>query len=248
MDLERKAPAPVHQPILKELVIADLQDAARSGMFEKDILLFVQDGYCLRTLSERSEELNASFVAINAEVLDLEVRAERKRDAVVNAVRALYVQLKEDGDETTGVRGYAGAAGMYLNGAIVDYQTFLRDTGQHLEQSVQVGHTPDLPWLAAHTYAVLARASSTVGVIEANLGAASAATAEKVLGDGIRSIGSATQSSVATALGVKLWRMVEAIDRSPMQHVASVEADQTSGSLDFDLLDFEPSRRADFEP
>ena len=247
--MDRKKPTPVYQPFLKELVIADLQDAERSGSFDREVLLFVQDGYVMRVLSERRSELMEAFAEIRADIQDLEEGARRKRDAVVSAVRELYSQLKTSGDETTGVRGYAGAAGVYLNGAIVDYQTYLRDVAQHLGQSVLVGHTPDLGWLAGHTYAALARASSTMMAVEAALGGEAAQRAEGAISEGVRGIGSPSQDSVAVALSKQMWRMVEAIDRAPQEHVLNAHAPEIEDvDLDADPWDFDPAERQEFEP
>lgn len=249
MTADRKAPTPAYEPYFKALVIPDLQDAERSGAFDQGVLLFLQDGYVQRTLAESSVELGNAFAQINEQEDDLDVRAAAKRQAVTQAVLDLYTRLKADGDETTGVRGYAGAAGVFLNGAIVDYYTYLLDVAQHLEQSVHVGSTPDLGWLAGHTYAVLARASHTAETIEAALGVDAGLRADKILGQGIGAIGAMGQDSVALALGARLWRTVQAIDKAPLEHVINADADQgIDGPLDVDPWDFEPADRQEFEP
>ncbi|WP_323025749.1 hypothetical protein [Castellaniella sp.] len=248
MDTDRKVPTPVYQPYLGSLAIPDLQDAQRSGAFDLGVLLFLQDGYMQRTLAEQGEPLREAFAQIDAGSEDLDERAAAKREALTRAMCELYVRLKEEGDETTGVRGYAGAAGVYLNGAIVDYRTYLLDVAAHLEQSIQVESTPDLAWLAGHTYALLARASTTVDTIEGALGADAGARAGEVLSTGIGAIGSPGQNSVALALGVRMWRMIEQIDAAPQNHVVNREGD-VSAELDaeIDPWDFEPASRADFD-
>ncbi len=248
MDADRLAPTPVYQPFLGALAIPDLQDAQRSGAFDLDVLLFLQDTYMQRTLTERAQMLREEFTRLDAEVEDLDARAAAKREVVTTAMRELYSQLKDEGDETTGVRGYAGAAGVYLNGAIVDYQTYLLDVAAHLEQSVQVESTPDLGWLAGHTYALLARASSTVDTIEGALGVQAGQQAGVLLEAGISAIGSPGQDSLAQALGVRMWRMVEQIDVAPQNHVVNAEH-HVEASVDFEdsPWDIEPAERSDFD-
>lgn len=248
--MDRKAPTPVYEPYFKALVIPDLQDAERSGAFDREVLLFLQDGYVQRTLVDSESDLGEVFVQINDEVEDQDARATAKKEAVIRAVLEFYARLKAEGDETTGVRGYAGAAGVYLNGAIVDYQTYLLDLAQHLEQSVRVGSTPDLGWLAGHTYALLARAAKTAGTIESSLGVEAGLHADRILGKGMSAIGAPGQDSVALALGTKLWRMVQAIDKAPLEHVVNVEGDQEVGQalVESDPWDFEPANRQEFEP
>lgn len=250
MDADRKKPTPVYEPFLKALVIDDLQDAERSGSFDRDVLLFAQDGYVMRAFSEFSTELGDAFSGINADTLDPDDRAQRKRDAVIAVVRELYERLKAEGDETTGVRGYAGAAGVYLRGAIVDFQTYLLDVAQHLERAVAVGHTPDLPWLAGHTYAALAKASSTMVLTEEALGLEPAQRAEDAIGEGVRAIGALGQDSVAMALGRQMWHLVEAIDRAPAVHVVNEEAPDLHDRLQVggDSWDFDLAERQEFEP
>ncbi|WP_157122582.1 hypothetical protein [Bordetella flabilis] len=229
-------------------MIADLQDAERSGAFDRDVLLFAQDGYVMRVLAECRDRLAEAFTAANGDSEDPEERSSRKRSAVIAAVLELYARLKEEGDETTGVRGYAGAAAVFLNGAIVDYETYLRDVAQHLEQSVQVGHTPDVGWLAGHTYAVLARASRTIETVEAALGVEAGCRAETLISAGVRAIGSAGQDSVSAALGKQLWRTVEAIDRAPQTHVMNAEETLASTAVLDDVWDIAPAERQEFEP
>ena len=250
MDADRKKPTPVHESFLKTLVIEDLQDAERSGSFDREVLLFAQDGYVMRAFSESSTELGEAFAAINADTMDADDREQRKRDAVVAVVRELYERLKSEGDETTGVRGYAGAAGVYLRGAIVDFQTYLLDVAQHLEQAVSVGHTPDLPWFAGHTYAALAKASSTMALTEETLGLEPAQRAEEAIGEGVRAIGAIGQDSVAMALGRQMWRLVEAIDRAPTVHVVNQETQDLDDRMQVggDSWDFDLAERQEFEP
>ena len=248
MDADRKAPTPVYQPYLGALAIPDLQDAQRSGAFDLGVLLFLQDSYMQRTLADRGADLLQEFSRIDTDIEDLDARGQAKREAVTQTMRELYARLKEEGDETTGVRGYAGAAGVFLNGAIVDYQTYLRDVAAHIEQSTQVESTPDLGWFAGHTYALLARASSTVDTIEGALGAEAGMRAGKILGAGMSAIGSPSQDSVALALGVRMWRMVEQIDAAPQKHVTNAsEAVNSEAGIEDDPWDFEPADRTDFD-
>lgn len=250
MEVLRKKPTPLHEPFLKELVIPDLQDAALTGSFDKDVLLFQQDCYVARALSEKAEALRAEFQRINAtELSDLLLRDSLKREAVIEAVKSLYVKLKEKGEASTGVRGFAGAAAVYLKGAIVDYHTYLLDLAEHIDRAVAVGHSPDINWLAGHSYAVVARSSQLMGVIDANLGPSDSVYAQTLLEEGIKAVGSPTQDAVAMGIGMRIWQGVDSISKKPQAYVANDEAELSIDGLDAqDVWGIDPMDRQEFEP
>lgn len=248
MYAERKKPTPVYQPFMNELVIADLRDAEHSGGFDRDVLLFLQDSYVTRALREEAEKLRERFAEINASVFDHQERMSQKAQAVIDATLMLYEGLKEKGDETTGVRGFAGAAGIYLNGAIVDWQTFLADLSEHIDQAVRVGHTPDMNWLSAHTYAAVAKASQAIGVIEQSLGQEHGAMAIKILEQGVGAVGSTKQDGVALALSKRLWQGVNDIELNPEAYVVNEYHALGDELALHDPLDVEPMGRSEFEP
>lgn len=250
MEQVRKKPTPLYEPFLKELVIPDLEDAGLNGSFDKDVLLFQQDCYVARALREKGDVLRCEFKRINeTERGDDGARDSLKREAVIEATKALYVELKEMGDQATGVRGFAGAAGVYLKGAIVDYHTYLLDMAEHVSQAVLVGHSPDINWLSGHTYAVVAKASTATNLIETILGRAESQYAYSVLEMGVNAVGSSSQDAVSMGIGRRIWQGVEAIAKNPQVHVVNEMAKQSYDSLEAqDVWDVDPMERQEFEP
>lgn len=250
MNVLRKKPTPLHEPLLKELVIPDLQDAALTGAFDKDVLLFQQDCYVARALREKGDSLRVEFQQINeTELGDVLKRDSLKREVVVEAAKALYVELREKGEAGTGVRGFAGAAGVYLKGAIVDYHTYLLDLAEHIDQAVMMGHTPDINWLSGHSYAVVAKSSHLMDVIDTSLGHLDSLYAENLLELGVKAVGSPSQDAVAMGVGKRIWQGVDAISKNPQAYVANDEAGLVSDELDVqDVWDTDPMMRQEFEP
>lgn len=250
MNVLRKKPTPLHEPLLKELVIPDLQDAALTGAYDQDVLLFQQDCYVARALREKGAFLRAEFQRINETNLgDGLKRDSLKREVVIEAARALYAELKEKGEASTGARGFAGAAGIYLKGAIVDYHTYLLDLAEHIDQAVKVGHTPDINWLSGHSYAVVAKSSHLINVIDASLGHSHSLYAESLLELGVKAVGSPSQNAVSMGVGKRIWQGVDAISKKPQAHLVNDEAEVSSDGFDAqDVWDIDPMKRQEFEP
>lgn len=250
MNVLRKKPTPLHEPLLKELVIPDLQDAALTGIYDQDVLLFQQDCYVARALREKGVFLRAEFQRINETNLgDGLKRDSLKREAVIEAARALYAELKAKGEASTGVRGFAGAAGIYLKGAIVDYHTYLLDLAEHIDQAVKVGHTPDINWLSGHSYAVIAKSSRLMDTIDKNLGKTDSLFAEKLLESGVRAVGSPLQDAVAMAVGKRIWQVIDSISNTPQAYVTNDVVEPPFDELSVrDVWDISPMMRQEFEP
>lgn len=238
-----KQPTLRREPLIPDLVIQDLRDMDMTGNYDRNVLLWVQDGYVHRALQEHLVEFRALHAElVNSDRTVEEVRRE-KMVALVEFVRETY-STEKSGGRGADLKGYVEAARIFWETEAARYGDHLQELGEYLEKALANGEKPDLDWHARNAYISMAKMSSVMGNLESLAGKPAAQEVAHVMQRGIDAIHMEQVGGRRLEVGRALLAQVNMIAQSPNKYIEF--RDPTSLQMPKrEPFDFEPAHRAE---
>ncbi len=213
-----KQPTLRREPLIPDLVIQALRDMDMTGNYDRDVLLWVQDGYVYRALQEHLVEIRALHAElINSERTVEEVRRE-KMTALVEFVRETYSSEKAGG-RGADLKGYVEAAQIFWETEAARYGDHLQELGEYLDKALANGEKPDLETHARNAYISMAKMSSVMGHLEGLAGKPAAQEAAHLMQRGIDAIHLAQVGGRRLEVGRALLAQVHRIAQAPTNYI-----------------------------
>jgi len=231
------------EPLIPDLVIQDLRDMDMSGNYDRNVLLWVQDGYVHRALQEHVVEIRE----LRAELVEAgrapeEVRREMMT-ALVGFVRETYSTQKAGG-RGADLKGYVEAARIFWETEAARYGDHLQELGEYLEKALANGEKPDLDWQARNAYISMARMSSVMGNLESLAGKPAAQAVAQVMQRGIDAIHMEQVGGRRLDVGRALLAQVHKIAEAPSKYIEFRDPSKLTMPKR-EPFDFEPVHRAE---
>jgi hypothetical protein len=228
---------------LYELVLPDLQQMEASGKFDRNVLLWLQDGYVSRAMKENAGEL----VAFHRELagqddMTQDERWAKQTEFLTKITKETYSTAKFEGGGVD-LKNYVDAARTFYEAESTLYAGHLGELAEYIKKSLEAGVKPDLERFAREAYVSMARMSGAITNLEGMGSRAGAHDVAQAMKRGIEAINYTVVSSPGSniQIGRELLTIVNEIGKSPDRYVEYVESYKLSArSAPFD---FETARR-----
>jgi hypothetical protein len=238
-----KQPTLRREPLIPELVIEDLRDMQKTGNYDLDVLLWVQDGYVHRALQEHLVEIRE----LHAQLVDARLPPEdvrrQKMTALVGFVRETY-SAEKAGGRGADLKGYVEAARIFWETEAARYGEHLQELGEYLDKALANGEKPDLDWHARNAYISMARMSSVIGHLEGLAGKSTAQEAAMVMQRGIDAIHMEQVGGRRLEVARALLGQVNKISQAPNKYIQFRDPAKMAMPRR-EPFDFEPAHRAE---
>ncbi|MFA6231042.1 MAG: hypothetical protein WC617_12855 [Rhodanobacter sp.] len=245
-----KQPTLRREPLIPDLVIQDLRDMDMTGNYDRNVLLWVQDGYVHRALQEHLVEIRELHEQLVASGRPADEVRREKMIALVGFVRETY-STEKAGGRGADLKGYVEAARIVWETEAARYGEHLQELGDHLQElgeylkkALANGEKPNLDWLARNAYVSMARMSSVIGNLESLVGKPAAQEAARMMQRGIDAIHVEQVGGRSTEVGRALMAHVVEIAKAPNKYIQSRDPSKTIMPKR-EPFDFEPAHRAE---
>jgi len=218
-----KLPSVCRNPVFPEMVIPDLKEMEGTGRYNRDALLWQQDGYVSRALIEhqaRLRELHAQLVESGAS--PDEIRRQKTR-TLIECACATYASEKAAGrgaDRKSSIE----ATRSFFESEAMRHGGYLRDLAEHVKMALENAMIPDIESHSRHAWISMAKIALSMRGLEASMGSAAALPVANLLRDGI---GQNLRSDKIGDQPAKFWaRLMKAagqIGENPNTYIKSRE-------------------------
>lgn len=238
-----KQPTLRREPLIPDLVIQDLRDMDMTGNYDRNVLLWVQDGYVHRALQEHLAEIRELDAQLVGAGLPAEHVRREKMMALVGFVRETY-STQKSGGRGADLKGYVEAARIFWETEAARYGDHLQELGEYLEKALANGEKPDLDWQARNAYISMARMSSVIGNLESLAGKPAAQEVAQLMQRGIESIHMEQVGGRRLEVGRALLAQVNKIAEAPNKYIQFRDPSKMTMPKR-EPFDFEPTHRAE---
>lgn len=213
-----KQPALHRELVIGELVIQDLREMERTGNFDRNVLLWVQDGYANKAIEENLPQLASMNKALNASGASDAERRQRRVETLGQLTRETYATEKALG-RGVDLRTYVDAAKTFYEAESARYGAHLGDVAEYIKKALENGEKPDLERFARQAYISLAKMSGAVSNLEGLSGKPAAQAVALQMRQGIERINYVTVADQPVQVGRELLKIVELIGRDPEKYI-----------------------------
>lgn len=238
-----KQPTLRREPMIPDLVIQDLRDMDMTGNYDRNVLLWVQDGYVHRALQEHLVEIRALDAQLKDSGLTPEEMRREKMVALVGFVRETY-STQKSGGRGADLKGYVEAARIFWETEAARYGEHLQELGEYLDKALANGEKPDLDWHSRHAYVSMARLSSVMGNLESLAGKPAASEVAQLMQRGIESIHMEQVGGRRLEVARALLAQVNKIAEAPNKYIEFRDPSKMNMPKR-EPWDFEPAHRAE---
>lgn len=243
-EARNKQPTLHREPLFPELVIPDLKDMERSGSYDRNALLWLQDGYSSRALREYRPELRELHTRLVESGASIEEARRQKVETLAKFTCELYKSEKASGrGRVVDLKGYIEGAKAFYESESVRYGGHLQELAEYIAKALENGEKPDLERHARQVYVSMAKLSSTIVSLD-GISGQSAAQASDIMKRGVDSLNINIIGDQPTRVGRELLGLVNKISKNP---TAYIEFRDPSGieMPERGPWDFEPVHRSD---
>lgn len=215
---QTKQPSHLREPTIPELVIPDLKAMERSGNYNREVLLWLQDGYVNRAIKEHLPQLKDLHTRLVESGESPDEARRQKMQALVEFTRATYSTEKAAG-RGADLKSYLDAAKTFFEAEAVRYGGHLRELAEYIKKALENGEKPDIERHARHAWVSTAKLSSVIQHFENQNGKPAALQVANLMRKGIEEIKFVTVGDQPTNVGRELLRAVEKIGQNPSAYI-----------------------------
>lgn len=227
-------------PILPDLVIHDLNDMEGTGLYDRDVLLWLQDGYISRAIMEHLPQLRVLHASLVESGESPDEMLRHKTQALIAFTRATYADEKAAGRGADRV-GYINAAQTFYETESVRYGEQLQEIPEYIQRALENGEQPDIERYGGLAYASMAKLSKAMDRLEA-LSGKPALQGASMMDRGIEGIRLVSLGDQFANVGRDLLRVVDRIQRNPGAYFNGHDL-HAAEMPERGPLDFEPMQR-----
>lgn len=238
---QTKQPSLYREPIIPELVIPDLQEMERSGKHDRNVLLWLQDGYVNRAIKEHLPQLRQLHTSLVESGESPEEARRQKTQALVEFTRATYSTEKAAG-RGADLKGYIDAATTFFEAESARYGGHLQELAEYIKKALENGEKPDIEGHARHAYVSMAKLSGAITHFEGMRDKPAALQVANLMRKGIDEIQFVTVGDQPTNVGRKLLKVVERIEQNPSAYIEFRDPSRI-GMPERGPWDYEPMHR-----
>lgn len=215
--VQHKQPTLHREPIINELVIPALK-AMEGGGYDRNVLLWLQDGYVNKALAQNQRELGGLRVQLAEQGLSEEEIKREQMQALAKFARQTYKQEAAEG-RGADVKSYIDAANTFYEAESLRYGGHLQEVAEYIEKALANGEKPDLDRLARQAYISMAKMSSAIQHLQGMNGQAEAQKVAAFMKRGIDKINFTTVADQPTQAGRQLLKLVDEISQNPKKYI-----------------------------
>lgn len=215
---KNKHPAFHREPIIPDLVIQDLKDMERSGSYDRNVLLWLQDGYVNKAISQNIPHLRELHTNLTEAGENPDEIRRQKNQALVDLTRATYSTAKAAGDGAD-LKGYVDAAKTFFEAESARYGSHLQEVAEYIKKALENGEQPDIERYARSTYMSLAKLSGAMTQLEGLSGKPAAQQVATLMKKGIEQINFVAITDQPTNVGRELLKVVDKIGQNPGKYI-----------------------------
>jgi len=215
---QTKQPSLCRKPIFSDLVIPDLKEMERSGSYNRNILLWLQDGYVIRAIKEHLPQLRELHTSLVESGESPEEMRRQKTQALVDFTRASYATEKAAG-RGVDLKSYIDAAKAFFEAESARYGGHLQELAEYIKKALENGEKPDIERHARHAYVSMAKLSGAMTHLEGLSGKPAALQVANMMRKGIEEINFVTVGDQPTNIGRELLKAVNEIRRNPRAYI-----------------------------
>ena len=242
-DDKSKSPTLMRDPIIKRLVIQDLVEMERTGNFDTNVLLWVQDRYTNQAIAENRTELRDMHHKMMAENAPQEVMRAARARAIVEFTRETYSAAKSEGSGAD-LKTYLEAAEVFYQTESARYGAHLQEVSEYIRKALENGEKPDIEKIGVHAYISMAKLSGAMENLTKLSGKPMASRVAETMRQGIENIHfGAVGDAPNKAVGKEILRFVDTVSKQPDRYVEF--RDPTSMIAPSDPWGLEPMHRSD---
>ena len=238
---QTKQPSLYREPIIPELVIPDLKEMERSGSYDRNVLLWLQDGYVNRAIKEHLPQLHELHTSLVESGESPEEMRRQKTQALVEFTRASYATEKAAG-RGADLKGYIDAAKTFFEAESARYGGHLQELAEYIKKALENGEKPDIERHARHAYVSMAKLSGAMTHLEGLSGKPAALQVANLMRKGIEEIKFATVGDQPTNVGRELLKVVDKIGQNPSAYIEFRDPSRM-GMPERGPWDYEPMHR-----
>lgn len=238
---QAKQPSFYREPIIPELVIPDLQDLERKGSYDRNVLLWLQDGYVNRAIKENVAQLRDLHTSLVESGESPETMRREKTGALIAFTRATYANEKAEG-RGADLKGYLDAAKTFFEAESARYGGHLQELAEYIKKALENGEKPDIERHARHVYVSMAKLSGAMIHLEGLSGKPAALQIAHMMRKRRDEIKYVTIADQPTNVGRKLMEVVERIGENPRAYIEFRDPDRL-GMPERGPWDYEPMQR-----
>jgi hypothetical protein len=235
-----KQPALHREPIIPELVVSDLKAMDKSGNFDKNVLLWLQDSFTNKALAGGIAHLGRLQKSLVDAGESPDVVQAKQRQELASLTEAAYAAAKAGGHGVD-LKTYLEAAKTFYEAESARYGDHLNEIALLIKQALENGQPIDVDRYARTTYLSLAKLSGVMTHLEGLSGKPAAQAVAQAMKNGIERINFVTIGDQPTSVGRELLKMVDTISQNPRQYIEFRDPRQLE--MPDGLWDFEPLAR-----
>ena len=242
-DDKSKSPTLMRDPIIKRLVIQDLVEMERTGNFDTNVLLWVQDRYTNQAITENRTELRDMHQKMLAENAPPEVMRAARARAIVEFTRETYSAAKSEGSGAD-LKTYLEAAEVFYQTESARYGAHLQEVAEYIRKALENGEKPDVEKVGVHAYISMAKLSGAMEKLGNLSGKPMANRVAETMRRGIEEIHfSAVGDAPNKDVGKAILQFVDTVGNKPDRYVEF--RDPSTMTAPSDPWGLEPMHRND---
>lgn len=215
---KNKHPTFHREPIIPDLVIRDLKEMERSGNYDRNVLLWLQDGYANKAIAQNIPRLRELHTTLTEAGESPDEIRKKKNQALVDITQETYSTAKASGDGAD-LKGYVDAAKTFFEAESARYGGHLQEVAEYIKKALENGEQPDIERHARNAYMSLAKLSGAMTQLEGLSGKPAAQQVAIMMKKGIENINFVTVGDQPTNVGRELLKVVDKIGQNPTKYI-----------------------------
>lgn len=239
--LQNKQPTTKREPLLSHLVIPDLQEMEKSGAYDRNVLLWLQNSYVERAISEHWMDLKAINKQVDSTESSKEDKQRQRWDALAKYTRESYSSQKAGGNGID-LKSYFDAAKTFFEQEALRYGGHLKEVAEYIQKALANGEKPDIERHARHCYISYSKMGGAMSKLENLSGKPAAQPIARYMNECIENITFDVVGGQEKAVGRAILQLVEKIAEKPERYIEFRDP-STISMADRDPWAFEPMHR-----
>ena len=237
----KKQPASYREPVLEKLVLNDLIQLSNDSRYDKNVLLWMQDRYVNKAITENMSVL-IDLVRKGKQEGSTPDEMKRERiETLVRLARETYSSEKSLG-RGADLKTYLDAATTFFEAESVRYAGHLKDVSEQISKAVANGERPDIDRIARTVYGATFKMSGAIDSLE-RINKSSADAVAKMMENGVKRIEMVAVTNAELNVGRVLYQAIDQISSSPEKYIQFTDP-RRMDMPDYKAWDFEPVHRS----
>lgn len=237
----KKQPASYREPVLEKLVLNDLIQLSNDSRYDKNVLLWMQDRYVNKAITENMSVL-IDLVRKGKQEGSTPDEMKRERiETLVRLARETYSSEKSLG-RGADLKTYLDAVTTFFEAESVRYAGHLKDVSEQIAKAVANGERPDIDRIARTVYGATFKMSGAIDSLE-RINKASADAVAKMMENGVKRIEMVAVTNAELNVGRVLYQAIDQISKSPEKYIQFTDP-RRMDMPDYKAWDFEPVHRS----